>query len=229
MAPHILIIEDELGIALPISDRLISEGYQVVHKDHGLKGLEEALVTSFDLILLDLMLPGKNGLDVCRELRQAGIQTPILMLTAKDDLADKVVGLKLGADDYLTKPFELLELLARIEALLRRANQALAAPSAKMFQFGDVLVNLQNATVHKAGEQVPLSARLFQLLVYFLKNPDVLLTRDQLLDAVWGYDAAISTRTVDVHLAWLRQRLENHPAKPKHFITVYGMGYKFLN
>ena len=228
---HLLLIEDEAAIALTLQDRLMAEGYRVTHVDDGEKGFQLAQTRGdLDLIILDLMLPGKNGFDLCRDLRSLGNSLPILMLTARDQVLDKVLGLKLGADDYLTKPFDTNELLARIEALLRRVNPTANKneEGISRFHFGEITVDLAQATVTKGGQPVALSARLFQLLVYFLKHPRVLLTRDRLLDAVWGYEAEVATRTVDVHVAWLRRALEQDTARPKHFVTVYGLGYKFL-
>jgi two-component system alkaline phosphatase synthesis response regulator PhoP len=174
------------------------------------------------------MLPKKNGLDVCRDLRQGGLATPILMLTARGQVTDKVVGLKLGADDYLTKPFENIELLARIEALMRRSVTSGTAHAADSYEFDDVTVDFRKAEVHRAGEAVELSAREFQLLRYFIENRGNVLSRDELLNNVWGYDAMPSTRTVDVHVAWLRQKIEPNPKRPEYIRTVHGMGYKFV-
>jgi two-component system, OmpR family, alkaline phosphatase synthesis response regulator PhoP len=178
-----------------------------------------------------VMLPGGNGMDVCRTLRQRGLQTPILMLTAKGQVVDRVVGLKLGADDYLVKPFEMAELLARIEALLRRsanAASAAAAPAGDTYRFGDIAVDFRKAEVTKAGENLDLSAREFKLLRYFVEHRGAALTRDELLHEVWGYNAMPSTRTVDVHVAWLRQKLEDNPRHPQYILTVHGLGYKFV-
>jgi len=226
MNERILIVEDELGLAITLEDRLASEGYQVTVARDGLEGFEQATRKPFDLIILDIMLPGKSGLDICRDLRQRSCATPILMLTAKGQTVDKVVGLKVGADDYLTKPFEMAELLARIEALLRRAGQ----PSARLsetVQFGGVLVDFRRTQVTRAGHPVPLSAKEWQLLRYFLEHRGETLTRERLLREVWGYGATPSTRTVDVHVAWLRQKLEDDPKKPQWILTVTGLGYKF--
>lgn len=226
MNERILIVEDELGLAITLEDRLTSEGYQVTIARDGLEGFEQASRKPFDLIILDIMLPGKSGLDICRDLRQRSCATPILMLTAKGQTVDKVVGLKVGADDYLTKPFEMAELLARIEALLRRAGQPAARPS-ETVQFGDVLVDFRRTQVTRAGHPVPLSAKEWQLLRYFLEHRGETLSRERLLREVWGYDATPSTRTVDVHVAWLRQKLEDDPKKPQWILTVTGLGYKF--
>jgi len=228
MSQRILLVEDEPGLVFTLTDRLQSEGYEVDHAENGDEGYELALADDFDLIVLDIMLPGRNGFDVCRDLRKEGVETPILMLTARGQVADRVVGLKLGADDYLTKPFETIELLARIEALLRRAGPGGPSRHVERYTFGDVEVDFRKAEVVKDGEQVALSTRELRLLRYFIENRDVVLTRDELLDKVWGYDATPSTRTVDVHIAWLRQKIETNPRHPEFIVTVHGQGYKFV-
>jgi len=224
MTPHLLLVEDEEAIALPLRDRLVRNGYTVEVASDGLTALDRASSETFQLILLDIQLPGKNGLDVCRDLRQRGIQTPILMLTAFGETTDKVLGLKLGADDYLAKPFDNAELLARIEALLRRATPA---PSSTL-AFGPVRIDLRAATVQLDNQPVALSAREFQLLAYFAARPGMMITREQLLQEVWGYDPGMSTRTVDVHIGWLRQKLEHDPKNPTLFVTRIGLGYQFV-
>lgn len=224
---RILLVEDEEGLILTLTDRLVSEGFDVVSAKDGEAGFDLAASQHFDLILLDVMLPKKNGYDVCRDLRQQGVSTPVLMLTAKGETIDKVLGLKLGADDYLTKPFEVMELLARIEALLRRAPSKSNGHSADTFQFADVTIDFKRATVAKQDSAVELSAMEFKLLQYLIENRGLVHSRDHLLDQVWGYDAMPSTRTVDVHIAWLRQKLEENPRKPRYIHTVHGMGYKF--
>lgn len=226
MSKKILIIEDEPGLRLTLTDRLRSEGYEVDTAPDGLEGEAKATSGSFDLILLDIMLPGKGGFDVCRDVRQHGITTPILMLTARGQTIDKVLGLKIGADDYLTKPFEAMELLARVEALLRR-NASPAAASAASYAFGDVKVDVRRTEVRKGGEEISLSAKEFQLLKYFLEHRGETLSRDVLLHEVWDYDSTPTTRTVDVHVAWLRQKLEESAKQPRWILTVHGMGYKF--
>lgn len=222
----ILLVEDEEGLIFTLTDRLISEGYKVTSARDGEAGLNLGLNNSFDLIILDIMLPKKNGFDVCRELRAKGIVTPILMLTAKGETVDKVVGLKLGADDYLTKPFEVIELLARIEALLRRSNNKISN-SIESFAFGDIEIDFRRAEVKKSGDLLDLSAMEFKILQYFIEHRGEVLKRDELLDEVWGYDAMPTTRTVDVHIAWLRQKLEENPRYPVYIQTVHGFGYKF--
>jgi len=213
---------------MTLTDRLRSEGFAVEARLDGESGFEEALNGSYDLIILDLMLPKKNGLDVCRDLRQRSVATPILMLTAKGETIDKVLGLKLGADDYLTKPFEVMELLARIEALLRRSSGTSNGHSPDSFAFGEVRIDFRKAEVVRNDEPVDLSAMEFKLLQHLIENKGEVRSRNELLDAVWGYDAMPNTRTVDVHIAWLRQKLEGNPKHPKHIQTVHGFGYKFV-
>jgi len=172
------------------------------------------------------MLPGANGFDVCRDLRQRGITTPIIMLTARGQIVDKVLGLKLGADDYLTKPFDMLELTARVEVQLRRASAAHSGTTP--YHFGNVSVDFRKAQVLKDGVELDLSAREFLLLKYFIEHREATLTRDELLNEVWGYHSMPSTRTVDVHVAWLRQKIEPNPRSPQYVLTVHGLGYKFM-
>ena len=225
----ILLVEDEPGLVLTLTDRLTSEGFELVSATDGRAGFDIALSEKFDLIILDVMLPRKNGFDVCRDLRQQGIATPILMLTAKGETIDKVLGLKLGADDYLTKPFEVIELLARIEALLRRAPAMADGHSVGAFRFGEVTIDFRRAEVTRNTKAVDLSAMEFKLLQFLVEKRGIVHSRDDLLDAVWGYDAMPTTRTVDVHIAWLRQKLEPNPKRPQYIHTVHGMGYKFTD
>jgi two-component system alkaline phosphatase synthesis response regulator PhoP len=226
----VLLVEDEEGLVITLTDRLVSEGFAVTAAIDGKAGLELAIREAFDLILLDVMLPKKNGYDVCRDLRQKGISTPILMLTAKGETIDKVLGLKLGADDYLTKPFEVIELLARIEALLRRSPVQQSNGSAlDSFRFGEVSIDFKRAEVIKNSDPIDLSAMEFKLLQFLIENRGLVHSRDHLLDAVWGYDAMPTTRTVDVHIAWLRQKLEENPRHPHFIQTVHGIGYKFVD
>lgn len=224
--PRILVVEDEEALAVAITDRLAAEGYQAEQARDGQTGFEAALSRRFDAIILDIMLPEKSGFDVCRDLRQNAVNTPVLMLTARGQLVDKVLGLKLGADDYLTKPFEMMELLARLEALLRRAHRP--EQQSPVFQFGDVEVDFYRTEVKRAGVAVELSAKEFQLLRHFIEHRGVVLSRDELLDEVWGYDATPVTRTVDVHVSWLRQKLEADPAHPAFILTAHRRGYKFV-
>ncbi len=231
MDAKILIVEDEIGLVTTLKDRLRKEGYAVSTARNGVSGFELATSKTFDLLILDLMLPGQDGLTVCQKLRQNGLSLPILMLTARRQLKDRIVGLKTGADDYLTKPFQMAELLARVEALLRRARRAAAgADSATAgYQFGTVSLNVTRTEVSRKGKTVALSAKEFQLLKYFLEHRGATLSRDVLLREVWGYDTAPDSRTVDVHVAWLRQKLENDPKNPDFILTVVGFGYRFAD
>jgi two-component system alkaline phosphatase synthesis response regulator PhoP len=226
MTAKILIIEDEPGLVTTLRDRLRKHGYLVSAASDGESGLAMALRDPVDLILLDLMLPGQSGLAVCEKLRKAGSATPILMLTARRQTKDKVVGLKAGGDDYLTKPFQMAELLARVEALLRRAAAAPDIAPARR-QFGSIAIDTRSTEVTRDGHAVPMSAKEFQLLRYFVEHPNVTLSREELLREVWGYEIRPSTRTVDVHVAWLRQKLEPDLKNPQFILTVVGFGYKF--
>jgi two-component system, OmpR family, alkaline phosphatase synthesis response regulator PhoP len=227
MNRRILLVEDEPGLVLTLSDRLASEGYCVESVRDGESGFERAADEAFDLVILDVMLPHKNGFDICRDLRKHSVNMPILMLTARGQVVDKVIGLKLGADDYLTKPFEMMELLARVEALLRRVP---LTPDSQIeaYQFGPIKIDFRRAEIERAGEKIELSAKEFQLLRYFIEHRGATLSRDELLNEVWGYDAMPATRTVDVHVAWLRQKLEPNTRHPQYILTVHGMGYKFI-
>lgn len=222
---RVLLIEDEPGLVLTLTDRLRSEGYTVGSATDGDAGLAMAQRDAWDVILLDVMLPGKGGFDVCRDLRQRGVTTPVIMLTARGQVVDKVLGLKLGADDYLTKPFDMMELLARIEVQLRRA--VAPASDAAHLRFGDLVVDTRKAEVTRGGAVLDLSAREYLLLKYFLEHRGETLSREQLLNDVWGYHSMPSTRTVDVHVAWLRQKIEPNPKTPQIILTVHGMGYRF--
>ena len=231
---RLLLVEDEPGLQLTLSDRLAAEGYAVETAGDGDTGLARATAEAFDLVVLDVMLPKRDGFDVCRTLRQRGVKTPILMLTARGQVVDRIVGLKLGADDYLTKPFEPLELLARIEALLRRVPATtlvvpagIAPGGTARHVFDEFVMDVRKAELTRQGEAVELSAKEFQLLRYFLEHRGATISRDELLHEVWGYQNTPSTRTVDVHVAWLRQKLEPNPKVPQLIVTVHGLGYKF--
>jgi len=225
MNESILLVEDEEALRMTLSDRLRSEGYVVDFAIDGDEGLDKATGLPFDLIILDIMLPHRSGLDVCRDVRGAGLATPILLLTARDQTIDKVLGLKLGADDYVTKPFDTLELMARVEALLRRRLPVRASQS--VHQLGPIRMDVRGTEVTRDGKPVPLSAREFQLLRHFMEHPGATLSRSELLHEVWGYEDGTFTRTVDVHIASLRQKLEKDPKHPEIIVTVPGMGYKF--
>ncbi len=228
MDTKILIVEDEAGLATTLKDRLRKDGYLVTVVGDGESALDLAAREKFDLMILDIMLPGHDGLTVCRKLRQIGSNTPILMLTARRQLADKVTGLRSGADDYLTKPFQMTELRARVEALLRRTTQEGGAPTAYRYQFGSVQIDLRRTAVLRDGQPVFLSAKEFRLLRYFVEHKNATLSREELLREVWGYGAVPSSRTVDVHVAWLRQKLEPDTKNPQFILTVVGLGYKFV-
>ncbi len=226
MNPRILLVEDEPGLVVTLSDLLAGEGYVVETASDGTVGLKRAGAEPFDLVILDVMLPGMNGFDVCRELRQQGKDVAILMLTAKSQLTDRVVGLKLGADDYVTKPFEPPELLARIEALLRRVKKEKLAPVAR-FQFGNVEIDFEKGLVRRGNLPVSLAGKEMELLRYLIDHRGKVVARDELLEAVWQYQPGVSSRTIDVHVAWLRQKLEENPGSPRHIHTVRGVGYRF--
>ena len=222
MKPRILIVEDESSLASMLADRLQAEGFETAVASDGHSGIRSASSESFDLIVLDVMLPGCDGFEVCRQLRHDGVRTPVLMLTARGDVADRIAGLKTGADDYLPKPFDAGELLARMEALLRRS-----APKPRADEFADVRVDRARRTVTRAGNPVDLSFKEYEMLCYLLDHAGVPVSRDELLQKVWGYGVTPNTRTVDVHMAQLRQKLEPNPKEPIHLVTAHGFGYKF--
>jgi len=226
MSSRILLIEDEPGLVLTVSDLLSGEGYDVESAADGEAGLAKAGTGRFDAVILDVMLPKKSGFDVCRELRQKGVDTAILMLTAKTQVIDRVVGLKLGADDYLTKPFDPSELLARVEALLRRVQKENRVP-VQTFHFGEVEVDFDRGDVRVSGKAVGLAAKELQLLRYLVDNRERVVPREELLQNVWEYNSEISSRTIDVHVVWLRQKLEKNPQLPTHIRTIRGKGYRF--
>jgi two-component system alkaline phosphatase synthesis response regulator PhoP len=225
MNESILLVEDEHALRTTLSDRLRGEGYVVDTAVDGHEGLEKAANLPFDLIILDLMLPYRSGLDICRDIRQAGMATPILILTARTQTVDKVVGLKLGADDYVTKPFEAAELIARIETLLRRVP---IHTGQGIHEFGSIRVDVRRSEITRDGKPVYLTSREFQLLRYFIERTGSTVPRTELLRSVWGYDSDTLTRTVDTHVASLRQKLEENPKRPEFIVTVAGVGYKFM-
>jgi two-component system alkaline phosphatase synthesis response regulator PhoP len=226
MRPSVLLVEDEEALRMTVGDRLRSEGYIVDYASDGQEGLEKATLLPFDLIILDLMLPHRDGLSICHDLREAGLITPLLMLTARGQTEDKILGLKTGADDYVTKPFNMQELVARIEALLRRAPTG-SPVHRGLYQFATIKVDRRATEVTRDGKPINLSVREFQLLNYLIENAGVTVTREQLLIDVWGYNGKIFTRTVDVHIASLRQKLEIDPKHPAFIQTVQRVGYKF--
>jgi two-component system alkaline phosphatase synthesis response regulator PhoP len=223
---RILLVEDEPGLVLTLSDLLASAGYSVETAMDGISALEKASKQQFDLFILDVMLPGKDGFQVCRELHERGIEGPVLMLTARTQLADRVAGLKGGADDYMVKPFEPPELLARIEALLRRVNKQRQV-SVSRFHFGDVEVDFEKADVKKQGKPILLAGKELDLLRYLVNHRGMVVPRNDLLEEVWQYQPGVSSRTIDVHVAWLRQKLEDRPQRPRHIHTIRGVGYRF--
>ena len=222
----ILIVEDEPGMVAGLRDNFEFEGYQVLSAMDGVSGLERALTDSPDLVILDVMMPRMSGLDVCKQLKSKRPAIPIIMLTARGQEVDKVVGLELGADDYVTKPFSIRELLARVKAVLRRVESVPRGHD--RYTFGDVEVNLQSFQVSRRGRSLDFSSKEFDLLKYFLSHPGEALTRDRLLEEVWGYNKFPTTRTVDAHIVRLRQKLEPKPDDPRFFLTVHGTGYKFV-
>ena len=240
-AAKILVIEDESGLVMTLTDRLEAAGYRCESKTDGKAGFEAALSGAFDLLLLDVMLPGKSGFDVCRELRAAGRKTPILMLTARGQIEDRVLGLKIGADDYLCKPFDMAELLARVEALIRRAGRCSSgtsdAENARIWEraaargrvdYGDFLADFAKGNIERAGEIHSLSGQEYKLLAFLAEYPNEVFSREQLLDSVWGYGSEVTTRTVDVHVAWIRRKIGDADLIPRHILTLRGRGYRFV-
>jgi DNA-binding response OmpR family regulator len=222
----ILIVEDEPNMVAGLRDNFEFEGYQVLTAPDGVAGLERALSESPDIVILDVMMPRMSGLDVCKQLKAKKPSMPIIMLTARGQEVDKVVGLELGADDYVTKPFSIRELLARVKAVLRRAGTI--PKQGEKFAFGEVEVNLRNCQVSRKGKALEFSSKEFELLKYFLNHPGETLSRDRLLEDVWGYDRFPTTRTVDAHIVRLRQKVEPKPEDPRFILTVHGTGYKFV-
>ena len=224
---RVLIVEDDESMSVALRDGFQYEGYAVTVAKDGEAGLHLATADPPDLILLDVMLPKMTGLDICKQLRGNGNGVPIIMLTARGQEIDKVLGLKLGADDYITKPFGFMELLARAEAVLRRAKGTAAAAPPESYRFGDVCIDFKRHEARKGSEPIELSPREFQLLAYFIQHRGEIVTREKLLDTVWDYNAIPFTRTVDMHIAKLRKKIEDNPGDPKHIVTVHRLGYKF--
>jgi DNA-binding response OmpR family regulator len=220
---RLLVVEDEPGIAFALETDLRSEGYDVTVATTGDDASQRARTEPFDLVLLDVMLPGKDGFEVCREIRRAGVRTPIILLTAKAQEAEKVMGLELGADDYVTKPFSPRELRARIKAALRRA----APESPDVFRFGDSEVDFARCEVRRGGAAIDLTALEFKLLSVFVRSRGRVLTREQLLDAAWGRDVSLNDRVVDNHIVSLRRKIEPDPAQPRFLLNIRGLGYRF--
>jgi DNA-binding response OmpR family regulator len=223
---RILVVEDDQSILRGLKDALAAEHYDVVTSSDGAEGLKTAKSKKVDAIVLDVMLPGMNGFDVCRTLRTEGNQVPILMLTGKGEEADKVLGLELGADDYLTKPFSIRELLARVKALLRRQTNPVQEISE--CSFGDVYIDFKKQEGRRGSKSLKMTAKEYELIKYFLQHEGEVVSRAQLLDDVWGYEATPTTRTVDNFILNLRKKIEANPSKPKHLLTIHTVGYKFV-
>jgi len=223
--PRVLIVEDDEAMAVALRDGFTYEGYDVRMATDGATGLKMASEGDHDLVILDVMLPKMNGLDVCKKIRRGGSNVPVIMLTARGQEIDKVLGLKTGADDYVTKPFSFLELMARVEAVLRRSSGYTNAVD--QYQFGDVEIDFKRSEAHKGGRPITLSPREFKLMSFLIEHRGEVLTRERLLDAVWGYENVPFTRTVDMHMAKLRKKIEDKPHDPGFIVTVHRVGYKF--
>ena len=226
MNSRILLVEDEPGVALVVSDLLRAEGHTVEIAVDGKNGLRRASEEKFDLLILDVMLPGLGGFEICHAVRECGFDSAILMLTAKGQIPDRVQGLNIGADDYLVKPFNPDELVARVEALLRRIHKQDLTPVMK-FQFGNVTADFSRGEFFKNGKSVNLAAKVAELLRFLINHRGKVLSREQILKQVWSEQQFITERTIDVHVAWLRQKLEDDPVSPKHIVTIRGEGYRF--
>lgn len=226
----ILVVEDEASVANGVIFALEEEGFQVFWAQTGRQALDMVRMESPHLILLDIRLPDLNGYDICRTLRQEGKRMPILMVTARDEELDRVLGLELGADDYIVKPYSLRELIARVRAHLRRSFGDLAgSPASTEFSFGDILIDPNRIEVHRAGKQVLLTPLEFRLLLFLAENPGRVFSRSELIESIWGYDSSVgSDRTVDVHILHLRRKLEKDPENPEHILTVRGAGYRLV-
>ena len=222
----ILIIEDDPAIRTGLKETFITEGYNVSDADTGTKGFELAGKHDFDLILLDLILPGKDGIEICKELRSDGVKTPIIMVTSRKEEIDKILGLEIGADDYVTKPFSIRELLARVKALIRRSTYE--PGDIEEVAFANLKIDFKKQEMLKGINPVRLSATEYRILHYFIDHEGEVISRDKFLDEVWGYDSYPTTRTVDNYILSLRKKIEDDPANPKHLVTVHKVGYKFV-
>jgi DNA-binding response OmpR family regulator len=223
---RVLIVEDDEAMGVALRHGMTFQGYTVLSATDGAMGLQMATERDVDLIILDVMLPNMSGIEVCKRLRSHGSEVPIIMLTARGQELDKVLGLKVGADDYVTKPFSFMELMARVEALLRRTSKR--GDGLDVYRFADVQVDFRRLEATKAGNPIELSPREFEIMKYFVEHRGEVVTRDRLLDVVWGYENFPLTRTVDMHIAKLRQKIEDTPGNPRHIITVHRSGYKFI-
>jgi two-component system alkaline phosphatase synthesis response regulator PhoP len=223
----ILIVEDEPDMVLGLKDNFEFEGYEVVTASDGAAGLDRARSDKPDLVILDIMMPKLSGLEVCKTLRSEGFEAPIIMLTARGQEIDKVVGLELGADDYVTKPFSIRELLARVRAILRRTEGAKKRLS--RYRFADVELDFETYRAKKAGEALDMSPREFELIRYLIERKGETVSRDRLLEDVWGYESYPSTRTVDTHIAKLRAKIGDSGSEPRYILTIHGVGYKFVD
>jgi two-component system alkaline phosphatase synthesis response regulator PhoP len=223
---RILVVEDERLLALGLEDDLKLEGYDVEIQADGESAARRARAQPFDLIILDVMLPRKDGFEVCRELRRAGVHTPVILLTAKTQESDKVLGLEIGADDYVTKPFSPRELRARVKAMLRRASLA-GGEAPQVFRFGDAEADFTRGELRRSGRPVEMTPREFKLLSAFIRNRGRVLTRERLLDDVWGQATFVTDRVIDTHVTNLRKKIEPDPAKPAYLVSVRGLGYRF--
>ena len=225
---NILIVEDEPAMQLGLRDNLEMEGYHVDVESDGEAGLKKIKTGTHDLILLDVMLPKISGFDICKSARAAGVKTPIILLTARGEEIDKVLGLELGADDYITKPFSVRELLARVKAMLRRNQGTSASTDAPLIQIGQLTINFNAFEARHNDEEVKLSHKEFEILLHLYKNKNKVISRDDLLEKVWGYEEQITTRTVDNFISRIRQKVEANPNQPKVILTVHGSGYKMV-
>lgn len=222
----LLVIEDDPAISRGLSDSLKAENYEVICENNGESGYSAAQSSNPALIILDLMLPGKNGLDICKDLRMSGNNVPILMLTSKVEEADKVLGLELGADDYVTKPFSIKELIARIKALLRRRTDI--EKDIERYCFGDIIIDFKRMEAFKNNTEIKLSLKEFELIKFFINHEGEVVSRNKLLDEVWGYEHFPTTRTVDNYILIIRKKIEDNPSVPKHILTFHSAGYKFV-
>jgi DNA-binding response OmpR family regulator len=226
MMKKILIIEDDPAIRVGLNEAFTSEGYSVTEADTGNLGFELAHKNNYDLIILDLILPGKDGIEICKDLRSDGVKTPIVMVTSRKEEIDKILGLEIGADDYVTKPFSIRELLARVKALIRRSTYE--PGDLEEVAFADLKINFKKQEMYKGIKSVKLSATEYRILHYFIEHESEVISRDKFLDEVWGYDSYPTTRTVDNYILSLRKKIEDDPANPKHLVTVHKVGYKFV-